>query len=233
MAGTAPNIKLAKGTYYVRVAVPKEVRHILGKREFWESLRTSNFHDAKKAAPPVIARFKREITHARNIAYGGRTQAARNALASWAVKEGQRPAPDDGGTTSDWTVIERVAKLQKAWQDPDGWRDIEGFDRTLAGVLSQNGFPASENDQAIADIRQEAALVFLYAAQSAERRRLTNAFLKGASAAATTDLAVVALTTSEPVNELPPPALTLSTLFDRWMAEGACLLLVARGEDRE
>jgi len=69
MAGTAPNIVLRKGTYYVRVQVPTDVQPILGKREFWESLRTSNFHDAKKAAPPIIAKFKREIAAARNSAY--------------------------------------------------------------------------------------------------------------------------------------------------------------------
>jgi hypothetical protein len=85
MAGTAPNIVLRKGTYYVRVQVPVDVQSILGKREFWESLRTSNFHDAKKASLPIIAKFKREIAAARNSAYGGRGQAARNALASWAV----------------------------------------------------------------------------------------------------------------------------------------------------
>jgi len=214
----APNIVLRKGTYYVRVQVPADVQSVLGKREFWESLKTSNFHDAKKAAPPIIAKFKREIAAARNSAYGGRGQAARNALALWAVKEAQRPTPSDGEINSDWAAVQRVDALQRAWQDPEGWRAIEGFDRTLAAILTRNGFPASEHDPILADVRQEAALIFLYAAQSAERGRITNAFLKGARVAAKADLDAVATTPSKPVSDLPAPSLTITSLYAKWVA---------------
>lgn len=209
---------LRKGTYYVRVQVPADVQSILVKREFWESLKTSNFHDAKKAAAPIIAKFKREIATARNSAYGGRGQAARNALASWAVKEAQRPTPSDGEIISDWVALQRVDALQKAWQDPEGWRAIEGFDRTLAAILTRNGFVVSDDDPILAEVRQEAALTFLYAAQTAERWRITNAFLKGARASAKADIETIATTPSKAVSELPAPSLTISSLYDKWVA---------------
>ena len=86
MAGSFPGIVLQKGTYYARVGVPKDVRHLFDSGELWQTLKTSNFADAKKSAPPVIADFKRRISAARRGAtYQNRTQPARVALANWAL----------------------------------------------------------------------------------------------------------------------------------------------------
>jgi hypothetical protein len=219
MAGNAPNIKLRKGTYYVRIQVPADARPILRKREIWESLRTGNFHDARKAAPPVIDRLKREIEAARRGTWHqSRTMPARVALAQWAAREAAKPAPSDGELYSDWITLQRVDALQRAWNEPQGYREIEGFDETVAAILTANGCRATANDPVIAEMRQEAALTFLYAAQFAERGRLANAFITRAEAVQQADLDIVAIIPSKPVTGLPAPSLTISKLFQRWVS---------------
>jgi hypothetical protein len=219
MAGTAPNIKLRKDTYYVRVQVPANVQAVIGKTELWESLRTGNFHDARKAAPPVIDRFKREIDAARRGTWDQtRTMPARAALANWAVKQAARPPTLEGDLYSELNTLQRVAALQRAWNNPEGYRDIEGFDEDLATILSANGCRVTSTDPVIAEMRQEAALTFLYAAQFAERGRLATAFTKRAEAVQQADLETIAVAPSKPGNELPAPSLTISKLFERWFA---------------
>lgn len=57
-------ILLRGGTFYVRIAVPSELRSILGKTELKRSLSTKNRSDAALLAPPAIASFQRQLAEA-------------------------------------------------------------------------------------------------------------------------------------------------------------------------
>ena len=122
MAGSFPGIVLKKGTYYARVVVPKDVRHLFDSGELWQTLKTSDFSDAKKAAPPILAEFKRRIASARRGSiYEDRTQMARIAMAKWAVRKGMRP--DESAETvthTPWEIQARAEAFKNAWTDPEG-----------------------------------------------------------------------------------------------------------------
>jgi len=48
-------------TWYAVVEVPKELRHVLGKRRFLRSLRTQSLDEADRRKHPVITEMKRQI----------------------------------------------------------------------------------------------------------------------------------------------------------------------------
>lgn len=60
----ASNITRRSGSknYYVRITVPKDVQIRFGKKEVWESLRTSNATEAKRRARPIQDRYDREFS---------------------------------------------------------------------------------------------------------------------------------------------------------------------------
>jgi integrase len=59
------NLYRRADTWTVRVAVPADLRERLGKREFTETLKTSDQITAIELAAPVVAGFKRQILEAR------------------------------------------------------------------------------------------------------------------------------------------------------------------------
>lgn len=218
MAGSAPNIILLKGTYYVRVAVPRDVKATIGKGELWESLKTSNFHDAKKSAPPVIAKFKRQIDTARRGTTGQiQTTPARIALANWAHKIMQTP-PTDGELVTDWSVTQRIQALENAIADENGYLEIDGFDENLAKLLTENGCKVGVDDPIIGMMRQEAALTLLYGARYVEQARLVNVRLRFAEQAAAAPVETIGAIVAKPSVDRPTPSLTLSALFEEWIA---------------
>ena len=60
----AQHLILRGSTYYARLAIPTELRHKLGKREFTQSLRTGNKADATMAMHELIPDWKRLIAAA-------------------------------------------------------------------------------------------------------------------------------------------------------------------------
>lgn len=62
----AQYILLRSGIYYVRITVPLELRHILGKSELKRSLNTRDRSAASQRAPSLIAAFQRELDQARS-----------------------------------------------------------------------------------------------------------------------------------------------------------------------
>lgn len=57
------------GVWWVRVAVPADVRSLLGKTELLESLGTGDDAEAVRLGTPVIVQFKRQIADARGCVY--------------------------------------------------------------------------------------------------------------------------------------------------------------------
>ena len=220
MAGSFPGIVLQKGTYYARVAVPKDVRHLFDTAELWQTLKTGNFGDAKKAAPPILAEFKRRIASARRGSiYEHNTQMARIAMAKWAARKGMRP--DESAETvthTTWEIQARAEAFKNAWTNPEGWRQIPDFDADLIEALRIGGFRVSKDDPVIPLFRQEAALTFMYATLSRERDRLASAFQLRMDAVAATDLDEIVTSNQTPEKPLPPPAITIRQLFERWVA---------------
>jgi integrase len=213
------NVRLIRGTYYARVHVPEDVRDSFGgKVQLQETLQTGDIREAYILGAPVIARFKREITAARQRTIGQvQTMPARIALADWATKEGLKLPPTDGETHHDWPVIQRIEALQRAFDHSEGYREIDGYDETLAAILTAHGCPAKVGDPIVALMRQEAAMTFLYAAQTAEKGRLANAFMKRAEAVLRAPVETMAVVATKPVSELPAPSLTISKLYERWL----------------
>lgn len=62
----AQYILMRSGIYYVRIAVPHELREIVGKNELKRSLNTRDRHEASQRAPALIASFQRELDRARD-----------------------------------------------------------------------------------------------------------------------------------------------------------------------
>jgi hypothetical protein len=48
MPKIAPRLQRRGGKYYIRAKVPADLRHILGKREFHYSLKTSDLSEARR-----------------------------------------------------------------------------------------------------------------------------------------------------------------------------------------
>jgi hypothetical protein len=176
MAASLKGLTLQGGTYYVNVVVPKDVRHAFPTKSIWRTTGTGDPREAARIGSALRDKIWEDIRAARRLTLGQvRTMPARIALANWATKEAMRPPPDDGEPHHDWIVLQRVEALKHAWDDPEGWREIEGYDDILAAILTANGCPVTADDPIIAQMRQEAALTLLYAAQTAEKGRLANA----------------------------------------------------------
>jgi len=121
MAGSAPNIVLRKGTWYLRKQIPADVRAIIGKSEMWVSLKTGDFQEAKKAAVPHAARIDRNIAEVRRKLAGGSLDLipARLALAAWAEKERSSTFNHFGDTTTEWAVMNTLQLYERISNDPE------------------------------------------------------------------------------------------------------------------
>ena len=59
------HIELRANTWYANLIIPKDVRHILGKFKFIQSLKTSSKKQAETIAAPLVALWKAQIDEAR------------------------------------------------------------------------------------------------------------------------------------------------------------------------
>jgi len=219
MAASLKGITLQGGTYYANVVVPKDVRHAFPTKSIWRTTGTGDPREAARIGSAIRENILQEIRAARRGTLGQvQTMPARVALANWAAKEGTKAPPNDGETHHDWITLQRIEALKHAWDEPEGWREIDGYDEVLAAILTANGCPVTPADPIIAAMRQEAAMTFLYAAQTAEQGRLANAFMRRAEAVLRAPTETTGITPSTPVSELPAPSLTVARLFDRWIA---------------
>lgn len=213
-------LSLQHNTYIVRVAVPADVRKIIGKRELIQSLRTGDFGEATKKWGPVYKAFKAQIEQAR--AKGAINaldlQPARLALANWATAEGQKPIVDGDDTDTPWLVQKRIADYERAWTDPSGWEGIPDFDDKAVEMLTAGGSPTRLGDPILAPLRQEVALHLMYAERHNERRRLIAARERLVEAARGADLDDVGAIPERPSKPLPAPSVTLQKLYDEWVA---------------
>ena len=208
-------------TFYVRVEVPRDVRAYLRKRELIASLRTDSPSEAARLAPPIIAGFKARIARAREeVASGQPVPVApedlrlkvQMALAAWSLSVISAPASREPQTP--WEALEASARLDRAVNDPDGWRQVPDFDARALEALAFGGVRMTARQ--LAPFRQEIALAFGYAEKHRERERAIFAFKAAAEAAQATPLDVVLA--PEPTAKGALPSMTLMTLFERWIA---------------
>ena len=60
------NIRRRGGVWYLRVSVPRDLYLVLGKKEIWQSLRTSDHSEARRLAPPRLDALHRDWEAARS-----------------------------------------------------------------------------------------------------------------------------------------------------------------------
>ena len=218
MAGSLPNVRLVKGTYYVYVQIPADVQSVLNQKSFWKTLNTGNFHDARKFAPPIIAGFKRQIATARTRkSVSPNLEAARRALAKWAAHEEATDPIITGEIPTPWATMRSIELLNNAAATPDGYLAIEGFDEFLASVLTLYGCRATRDSSIIAAMRQEAAIYFTFAAKRAEQLRIAG-LLKLQIERTLTDLDIIGEKPFPAPPQNKPPTITIKKLFDDWIA---------------
>ena len=61
------NIERRGNTWYATLHVPEDVRHIIGKSKFFQSLKTTDKRVAENRAAPIVAAWKAQIQAARGI----------------------------------------------------------------------------------------------------------------------------------------------------------------------
>ena len=134
----------SSGTWNVRVTVPQNVLHVFGRTVLWRTLQTRDYADAKRAAPPIHALFKRQIADARQklirpdasseAVVGALHKAAMVPPSKWsAVKD----APLDT-VRPPWQVQSAMAAFRRARDEPDGWKAIPEFDQRVVNILAQD-----------------------------------------------------------------------------------------------
>ena len=228
MAKQGKNLTYEHNTYLVLVKVPAKVVPIVGKTALKRSLQTGDIIVAERIKGPIVAEFKKIIADARKgIAPAAaaapdlpRAMAALQsyALTSSTMSDRRAKGPDDqGGTFTPWSVMKRVAALQRAVDDPMGWQEIPGFDNHVASILSFHSYPVPPDHPVIPMIRQLAATYLLYEAQADERAAIAanhRRIGEETEAAPVDSFGVIPIEAAVP---RPAPALTLSKLHAKWL----------------
>lgn len=215
-----PGLVLEGNTYVVRKVVPAALRLGIGKRELIRSLKTGDIAEARRAWEPVWREFNQIIDDARR---GGAPKpvidrrAGQMALARWAVLEQDNALPTDQALHTSWLITDKIAKLERAVSSPNGWRDIAGFDQTVAEMLAAGGLVVAPSDPMVEAMWGEAAITLLYAEKWKERARLEVAFQRRADAVRKADLDDVAAESTQPEKVPPAASLTIQQLFDAWL----------------
>jgi hypothetical protein len=215
-----PGLGLEGNTYIVRKAVPADLRVVIGKRELIRSLKTGDISEARRAWEPMWREFNRIIADARRGAAPKPVidrRMGQMALAQWGVLEQGKPLPADEALHTPWLITDKIAKLERAVSSTEGWRDISGFDQTVADMLAAGGLVVAPSDPMVEVMRGEAAITLLYAEKWKERARLEVAFQRRADAVRKTDLDDVAVEPTQPAKALPAASLTIQRLFDAWL----------------
>jgi integrase len=114
------------GTYWVRKAVPKELRPVIGKRELIRTLGTKNPDEARQLAPAVLAEFETVLANARSASGTGRRLTHREVMALCGVWYRREVAEfeDDPGPPEGWEAADDLL-LDKLYCDPETGEPIE------------------------------------------------------------------------------------------------------------
>jgi hypothetical protein len=99
--------KAGDGTYYVRRAVPEDVRHVLKRGEFVESLKTTDSRQAERRRDEVWRRWTAMIEEARRT---GGTTSDNLALVRRAIE--------------DWRRLRCETALGVEFEEPFQWKPI-------------------------------------------------------------------------------------------------------------
>jgi hypothetical protein len=222
MGESAEGIVLRGKSYSVRLRTPKELVGEFGG-QVWRALGTQDWSVALKAAPSKRAEIRAMFDAARlrraQPEVDRRLMDARQALWTWAERYGTQMVATDAsaGPESPWEVVDLATRLDRAWREPEGWRDVPDFIGTVGDMLRMGGFKLRHNDPVIMAVRSEAALIWSHAIKGAEQRRREAAYLARAAEVRAMDTLDVAVAPPKPAKALPTPALRLSELHRRWM----------------
>jgi len=228
MAGKFPGLYLDGYTYYVRMAVPADVREKVGKRELIESLRTGDRRDAERFYPEVHRRFKNTISQARTSGpvQGPLTGAEpteahlpfRNAMGKWGV-ESDDPAVDLAGPVdTPWQLTDEIRRLHAAAETGD-FTALPDFDETFREMITAGGGEHLLTPAFIAKYRRDAAKIRAGALQFYENLRLLRLSKAKVDSLTHTVMHEVIRPPPEispPAKPLPAPSLTLRKLFNQW-----------------
>jgi hypothetical protein len=137
LAMARPTKHPKSGVYRVRRAVPSELRSALGKRELIQTLDTKDPAEAKRRAPPVVARFDAILAAARRELAGDVAPLTPREVAELAGEvyraETKRSAEDWGGLAE--REAERDALLDRLDGDyGDGVEDTRTFTPAAADL---------------------------------------------------------------------------------------------------
>ena len=169
-------LQLQHNTWYVRMRVPADVLRVIGKSEFLSSLQTSSVVEANRIASPIIAGYKAQIDRARAgidapPSADDLRRSVQMALAAWSLRIIESPAGREAQTP--WETVDGAARLERAVNDPDGWRQVPDFDSRALAILTEGGVKLARSQ--VGTFRQEIAMAMLYAERHRERERAINA----------------------------------------------------------
>ena len=216
------NIVKQGSTYYVAITVPPDVGHLFPTKSIWRTTGTGDPREAGRIGAAIRVRIKKEIADARaSLRHAAsapdRSMEAIIALEAWAAQQ-TRMAPEHYGEASPAPfTIAAADALQRVVDDPEQYREVEGFDAYVARCLTVHGCAVAVDDAVIAAIRQQAALTFLYALKFHEKARQADLFLRKAKAVAADGVEAFPIVPVAPDKGTPAPALTISKLQDQWM----------------
>lgn len=115
--------RLGSASYYARLAVPKDLQPVLGKRELWESLRTKDAREARARVASVLARWHAEFADLRR-----RRDASEDDLkaATWdhygaeleehRIERQRIPTAEDVQRATD-ALVKRIMSGELPWSD--------------------------------------------------------------------------------------------------------------------
>lgn len=120
------NIELIGRVWYASLLVPKDVREVLGKVRFKQTLGTANRREAIHLAAPIVAHWKAQIKQAR-----GSTNAVTNEALRW--KQALMQAPDED-TKETWENV--LSDKVEAIAETQGLQAAKDFSDLATGIAT-------------------------------------------------------------------------------------------------
>jgi len=119
---TRPTKHPKSGVYRIRKGVPPELRDVLGKRELIQTLGTKDPQEAKRLAPPVVAKLEKIIANARSPRRDLSQAEIEGLIGVWYRNETARLG-DNPGVAADWELqrdlmADQVEQPQGAYETP-------------------------------------------------------------------------------------------------------------------
>jgi len=154
-----PYLRKRGNVFYVRLGIPEDARAQLGKREFFESLKTSDQREAEIKSLPKVAKWKTQIDAAR-----GSNAAVDHLAVTVRLEDKYSPAnPHTGMTGKDHHIDDVIdshegqwdARLQKRFRDIAQGRKTP-FDTFLPLFLEQWDVEQKTKDMASTFIKRMA-----------------------------------------------------------------------------